>query len=210
MDARARTETTASGEDLVCSWRHVRWIDNVLRPWVHDVNKLFGAYVREGMRVLDAGCGRGFASLGLARLVGDGGLVIAADVQPQMLSMVRARAERAGLAGRIRTHRCRRESLDVGESVDFAVAFWMVHETPDPRDFLREVRDLMNPGGRMFLAEPRFHVSGSAFDQILHHAEAVGWSLVDRPRVFFSRAAVLEGRRPAQGRKSRRPPSKSR
>ena len=33
-----------------------------------------------GNKVLDVGCGAGFASLGLAKLVGESGLVIAADL----------------------------------------------------------------------------------------------------------------------------------
>ena len=42
----------------------------------------------EGMTVLDVGCGMGFFSIGLAKLVGDKGCVIAADVQPKMLSVL--------------------------------------------------------------------------------------------------------------------------
>ncbi len=48
------------------------------------------------MTVLDIGCGGGFASLGLAQLVGEKGVVILADVQPQMLDIVQERATRVG------------------------------------------------------------------------------------------------------------------
>lgn len=38
---------------------------------------MLAPYVTKGMTVLDAGCGMGFFSIGLARLVGDEGAVIA-------------------------------------------------------------------------------------------------------------------------------------
>jgi ubiquinone/menaquinone biosynthesis C-methylase UbiE len=63
------------------------------------------------MTVMDLGCGAGFASLGLAKLVGDGGLVISVDVQPEMLEMVRSRAAKVGLSNTIRTHLCEHDCI---------------------------------------------------------------------------------------------------
>jgi ubiquinone/menaquinone biosynthesis C-methylase UbiE len=169
----------------------VHWFDNWLRPLLHRPKKLFGPYVQPGMTVMDVGCGRGFASLGLARLVGRDGVVIAADLQPEMLDMVRARAAAAGLVDRIRTRRCQIDRIGVEGPLDFAVAFWMVHEVPDASGFLIEVHDALKGGGRLFLAEPRLHVSGGAFDDTVRLAESAGFRLEGRPRVLFSRSAVL-------------------
>jgi cyclopropane fatty-acyl-phospholipid synthase-like methyltransferase len=38
---------------------------------------MLGPYVKPGMTVLDVGCGMGFFSIGMARMVGDEGRVIA-------------------------------------------------------------------------------------------------------------------------------------
>ena len=54
----------------VCSWRFVHTFDNCFRPWFHNTEKLFRTYVKSGMTVMDIGCGAGFASIGLAKLVG--------------------------------------------------------------------------------------------------------------------------------------------
>ena len=70
----------------VCSHRHVRMLDNFVRPFIHNPVKLFDAYLKPGMSALDIGCGGGFAAIGMARLVGDEGRVVAADVQLEMLS----------------------------------------------------------------------------------------------------------------------------
>ena len=54
------------------------------------------------MIVADIGCGMGYFSIALAALVGDAGTVIAVDVQQEMPDRTRKRAERAGVARRIR------------------------------------------------------------------------------------------------------------
>jgi len=184
-------------EKLVCPWQIARMIDNSLRTLLHNPRKLFGPYVRESMIVLDVGCGRGFASLGLARLVGEGGLVISADLQQEMLDMVRRRAAVVGLSGRIRTHRCEPNRIGVTEELDFAVAFFMAHEVPDTRGFLGEIFGLLRPGGRLFLAEPFVHVSRRDFERTVREAQAAGFEVSERPGVRIGRAVVLVKRTPA-------------
>jgi ubiquinone/menaquinone biosynthesis C-methylase UbiE len=189
------TETTQStwlGEgDRVCPWQRVRRFDNFLRPLVHNPRKLFGPYVRSGMTVLDVGCGGGFASLGLARLVGEDGMVISADLQPEMLDIVRERAASAGLLERITFHRCDPGRIGVQARVDFAVAFWMVHEVPDSEAFLREVCALLSPGGRFFLAEPKIHTSPLEFERMVEGGTEAGLVVLEKPKVRFSRAVVF-------------------
>jgi ubiquinone/menaquinone biosynthesis C-methylase UbiE len=143
------------------------------------------------MTALDIGCGRGFASLGLARLVGRNGLVIAADLQTEMLEMVSHRAQKAGLSDRIRTHLCRQNGIGLSKQVDFALAFWMVHETPDIGAFLREVFTLLKPGAHFLVIEPKMHVSRDEFYDTISIARNVGFTAVRKPFVLWSRAVVL-------------------
>lgn len=178
------------GGDL-CSWRYVGLIDNALRLLLHNPVRMFGPYVQPGDTALDIGCGGGFASRGLARLVGDTGTVISADLQPEMLQAAMHRAQAEGLAARIRPHQCERDRIGVTTPVDFAVAFWMLHETPDQAAFLAEVYSLMKPGGRLFIAEPKMHVTGPAFEATVKRAAQAGFTVADRPRVALSRAVAL-------------------
>jgi len=164
---------------------------------------MFGPYIEPGMTALDIGCGRGFASIGMARLVGSQGEVIAADLQPEMLAMVQGRAERAELADRIRLHCCEAHAIGLDRTVDFALAFWMAHEAPDLDAFLREVLSLLAPKGRFLLVEPKIHVGAKAFEKTIAKALDVGFALLGRPKVRLSRGVLL-GRKVGGRRKGDR------
>jgi 2-polyprenyl-3-methyl-5-hydroxy-6-metoxy-1,4-benzoquinol methylase len=178
-------------EDHVCPWWLAYSFDNPLRRLLHPPERLLAGWVRPGMTVLDVGCGIGHFSLGMARLVGPGGRVIAADLQGRALAVVERRARRAGLAGRITTQRCAADSCGVAGPVDFALAFWMLHETPSAEVFCRQIAGTLAPGGRFLVAEPVFHVGRADFDAELAAAGRAGLKLVERPRVRISRAALF-------------------
>lgn len=199
MAGKMGTAPAADGHAIVCPWWLVKSFDNVFRRFFHDPRKLFGPYVGQGMTALDVGCGGGFASLGLARLVGESGRVIAADLQPEMLDIVSRRALRAGLSNRVRTHLCAPDRIGVGGPVDFAVAFWMLHEVPDGAAFCTEIAAALAPGGHFFVAEPLFHTTRRYFLNVIEHATEAGLVVFEYPRVALSRAAVFtkmsEGKR---------------
>jgi len=170
----------------VCPWWYAYTFDNALRRLVHDPEKILAPYVKEAMTVLDTGCGMGFFSIAMAKLVGSGGRVIAVDVQPQMLKVLKKRAEKAGVSGRITTVCCGQNELGAKEKVDFALAFYMVHEVPDKEVFFRQIASCLKPKARLLLAEPWIHVSRSAFKQTVEAALEAGLSRAGNPGVRFS------------------------
>lgn len=147
--------------------------------------------LQRGMTVMDFGCGMGLFSIAMAELVGEGGCVIAVDVQQKMLDVLHQRAERAGVADRIRTHRCEPTALGVDGPVDFVLAFWSAHEVPDLRGLLADVHGCLVEGGKFLVAEPKGHVSAEAFGKMVAVAEEVGLRPFAWPRVRLSRAVVL-------------------
>jgi len=178
-------------ERHVCPWWVCFTFDNFVRKLFHNQENILAPYVHEGDTVLDVGPGMGYFSIPLARMVGDGGKVIAADVQPQMLAALRKRARKQGLEGRIIPHLSEAHSIGVRESIDFALAFWMVHEVPDQSKFFHEMGLLLKPEGKLLLAEPTIHVTRVMFERTLKRAGEVGFAVTENPKIFMSRTAVL-------------------
>jgi ubiquinone/menaquinone biosynthesis C-methylase UbiE len=178
----------------VCPW----WIGYLLvvplRRLVQDPAAILAPHVREGMTVLEPGPGMGFFTLELARRVGPRGRVVAVDLQPRMLSALRRRAARAGVAERIETRHARPESLgiaDLAGKVDLVVAFAVVHELPDAARFFAEVRAALAPGGTVLVAEPAGHAKATEFEASLAAAEHAGLRRQRGPKVWRSLTAVL-------------------
>ena len=178
----------------VCSHKHVKSFDNALRPLIHNGRKLFGAYVRPGMRVLDIGCGAGFATEALAGMVGASGHVFAIDVQQEMLDLVSLRLKRKGLSERVSLQLCQSDALGVAGSFDFINAFWVVHEVDDDGVFFRQSGAVLSDSGVMFVAEPLFHVGRQRFERMIDTAVAEGLVVRGRPRVWLSRAVIFSNK----------------
>jgi ubiquinone/menaquinone biosynthesis C-methylase UbiE len=166
-------------------------LDNVFRTLFQNPGKIVGDYIRPGMTVMDIGCGPGFFTFAMAKMVGPGGLVISVDVQQEMLDRVKKKREKTGLAGRILCHQATSEAIGIHRNADFILSFYMVHEVPDRDAFFKEVFGLLNPKSRYLIVEPAIHVSQRAFDDTLEHAVRAGFVVETRPKVLLSRAALL-------------------
>lgn len=175
----------------VCPWWGGYFIDNRLRRWIHDPDTIVGPYIRQGMTVLDFGCGMGMFALAIAHLVGPTGLVLAVDLQPQMLAVVRRRAVKQGLLPRIRLHQAQPERIGLQQPIDFALAFYSLHEVPAMRQTLAEVYGQLRRGGQWLVVEPRGHVPAADFERMVALAQEIGLSAYVGPTVRWSRSIVF-------------------
>ena len=166
-----------------------------IRKLIHPPQTILTPYVKEGMTVLDIGCGMGFFSIPLARMVGARGKVICVDMQEKMLKGLEKRARRAGLSTRIETRLCYQHTIglqDFVEKIDFALVFAVVHEVPDPARFFAELSATIVPYGRVLLTEPKGHVSEKEFTGTLSLAQQQGFTVMGRPRILLSRSVLLK------------------
>ncbi|MFE2602182.1 class I SAM-dependent methyltransferase [Streptomyces mirabilis] len=107
--------------------------------------------LREGDRVLDAGCGTGRALPPLRAAVGPSGVVVAADLTPAMLAAaVRAGRHRDGqlLLADVTALPLRTGSLDA------VLGAGLIAHLPNPAENLRELARVVRPGGTLALFHP--------------------------------------------------------
>ena len=175
----------------ICNWWIAYAFDNPLRKLIHKPQKVLGNYVKEGMTVMDLGCGMGHFSIGMAKLVGGAGKVIAVDLQQKMLDVMRKRAQRAGLSDQIGTRLCRADELETGERADFILAFWMVHEVPDQKKLFNKLKSILGAKGKILIAEPKMHVTAEDLKWTVDIAQSCGWRCIETPKIRLSHAALL-------------------
>jgi len=179
----------------VCPWWFGYFLLSPLRRWLDPPSRLLAPLVREGMLVLEPGCGMGYYTLDLARLVGPSGRVVAIDLQERMLAGLRRRARRAGLLERIETRLVGQTQLgidDLAGRVDLMLAIYMVHELIEVRSFFAEARRALKPGGRLLFVEPRAHVSRREFEASLETALGEGFRRADGPLPGRTLQVLLE------------------
>jgi ubiquinone/menaquinone biosynthesis C-methylase UbiE len=132
------------------------WLVRPSRQREEDCKRLLAALeVKRGQAVCDLGCGNGYYTLRLARLVGPKGKVYAVDIQPEMLKMLLKRAKRQRVAnvvpvlGSVDNPRLPEGQIDLVLMVD------VYHEFSYPEQMLAAVRKSLKPRGQIALAEFR-------------------------------------------------------
>jgi len=190
MRSEPRDPTSASGGH-VCPWWIIWTFDNPIRRLLQPPDRVLAGLVRAGDHCLDIGCGMGYFTIPMAAMVGEQGLVTALDVQRRMLDGLMRRARRRGLESRVRARLALEAGPLVEQPADFALAFWVLHEVRDQSRLLRQLCDVLKPGARLLLAEPRLHVSGGAFAASVGRALAAGFERVDEPAIALSRATLF-------------------
>ena len=179
-------------QDRVIPVERADHLDGRFRRMVQNPRKILGNHITEGMKVLDIGCGTGFFSIEMAKMVGNSGKVIAADLQEGMLNILENKIKGTEIEKRIRLHKSEEDKIGLSEKVDFVLAFYMVHEVPDQTRFFGEIRSILKPDGRFLIVEPKlFHVSKRDFAKTVKNATDLGFKPGGKQRVFLSRSIVL-------------------
>jgi ubiquinone/menaquinone biosynthesis C-methylase UbiE len=168
-------------------------LTNVFRGMFHDPEKILARFIKPGDTVLDVGCGPGFFTIPMAGMVGEKGLVIAADISAGMLRRVKRRAKRARVSGRILLQLSEKDRLGISQKVDFALAFWTAHEVGDLERFFADMKVALQPDGVFLLVEPKMHVSDMSYDEIVAAAERAGLRPFEEVPVRLSHATAFRG-----------------
>jgi ubiquinone/menaquinone biosynthesis C-methylase UbiE len=152
-----------------------------------------------GMRVLDAGCGAGAASVTAARAVGPGGHVVGIDTAEPMLTRARQHAGEAGLGNTAFQHADAADPPFGPASFDAVLASMVIYLLPDPAAAIARWRELLRPGGALAFTwviaeDPAWDPVFAAVDAFLPTGQE-GWCAFTR-RSPWNSAAAVEGMLP--------------
>jgi ubiquinone/menaquinone biosynthesis C-methylase UbiE len=103
-------------------------------------------------RALEIGSGTGYLSLNMMQngVIGE---VVCTDISEGMLDIVKASAERLGLADRVETVHTEAEGLPFAdESFDLVFGHAIIHHLPDLQESFNEFYRVLKPGGMIFFA----------------------------------------------------------
>lgn len=179
-------------KNRVCPVERAGSLDNRFRRWIQNPRKILSPYIREGMTVLDLGCGPGFFSVDLAQMVGKSGRVVATDLQKGMLRKLQEKIQGTDLEERIILHQCEPNKIGWSGQVDFVLAFYVMHEIPDQGELFGELASILPPKGRVLVVEPPFHVRKLEFQETIRRAQLAGFNPLEGPKVMLSKTVILE------------------
>ncbi|MCA9190364.1 MAG: methyltransferase domain-containing protein [Planctomycetales bacterium] len=108
-----------------------------------------------GMRVCDLGCGNGYWSLMMSRMVGDNGRVLAVDIQPEMLHLLQLRCEESNITNIDAIEGTLVDPRLPGGSLDLILLVDVYHEFSHPEQMLSKMRRALKDTGVVALLEYR-------------------------------------------------------
>jgi len=105
------------------------------------------------MVVADIGAGTGYLSRRMARSVAPSGRVLAVDVQPEMVAILRRLAREAGI-GNIEARLGAEDNVQLpAASIDLAIMVDVYHELSHPFEVLASIVRALKPGGQVVFVE---------------------------------------------------------
>ena len=138
----------------VMGWQGAAWLERQERDREERTDLLLAALMLQpGFVVADIGAGTGYLSRRMAPAVLPGGKVWAVDVQPEMVNMLMAGAQRSGLT-QIEARQGAGDDVKLpASSVDLAVMVDVYHELAYPYEVMSSVVKALKPGGRVVFVE---------------------------------------------------------
>lgn len=186
-----------------------QWIERFEREGreVYDEREriVAAAGLKPGMVVADVGAGTGLFEPLFAKAVGPEGRVLAVDIAPRFVELIRRRAEANGWTN-VEARLCDETSVGLPPaSVDFVFVCDTYHHFTHPAQTLASIYQALKPGGVLMIVEFR-REPGVSSDWVLNHVragestfrreiEAAGFQFFER-HDFLKQNYILKFRKP--------------
>jgi ubiquinone/menaquinone biosynthesis C-methylase UbiE len=140
----------------VMGYQAASWLERPEREKEEHCSKLIEAIkLKPGDVVADVGAGSGYYSFRLARRVEPKGKVLAVDIQPEMLTLIRSRMKSEKVANVEPVLGTLTDPKLPGAAVDLILLVDVYHEFSHPYEMTVEMVKALRPGGRVVFVEYR-------------------------------------------------------
>jgi SAM-dependent methyltransferase len=186
-------------EESVCPTRDRKipniLTNNLLRYLFSPPERLVKKYVHAGEHAADLGCGAGFHTLPMARIVGREGRVYAVDFDPRAIAQLERKSRSKGYQGIIEARTASASAIDFikSQSIHFVLAEGLLCCMTDHAGAVRQIRRVLHPAGHAYLSviklgrddDPRA-ISKETWEQLL-----ASFRLLDSGEGFLTRWALV-------------------
>ena len=132
------------------------WLERPEREQEEEPTKLLDALkLKPGDVVADLGAGSGYLSFPMAKRVGPKGKVLAVDIQPQMLRLIRKRMEADKVTNVEPVESTITDPKLPENTVDLILMVDVYHEFSHPWEMTQALVKALKPGGRLVFVEYR-------------------------------------------------------
>jgi HEAT repeat protein/protein-L-isoaspartate O-methyltransferase len=137
-------------------WLGADWLLRAVREREEATSVMIHALeLKPGQVVADLGCGNGYHSLMMARLVGESGKIYGVDIQKEMLTMLKKRAKDANIANVVPVLGKFWDPNLPANSIDVALIVDAYHEFSHPARMLKGIYKALKPKGVVVFLEYR-------------------------------------------------------
>ena len=141
---------------LVMGHEAAGWLDRPEREKEEQPTRLVELLkLKPGEVVADVGAGSGYLTFRLAAKVGPTGKVLAVDIQPEMLALIRERTKAKGLTNVEPVLGTESDPKLPAAAVDTIVMVDVYHEFSHPYEMTAAMVKALKPGGRLVFVEYR-------------------------------------------------------
>jgi precorrin-6B methylase 2 len=141
---------------LVMGYQAAGWLERPERDKEEEPAKLIAALdLKPGMVVADVGAGSGFHTFLMAPRVGDKGKVLAVDIQPEMLTLIKDKAKERGVTTVEAIKGTETDPNLPANGVDLVLMVDVYHEFSHPYEMAEKMVAALKPGGRLAFVEFR-------------------------------------------------------
>jgi len=144
--------------------------------------------IREGMQVLDVGCGQGSFTTCIAKLVGEKGKVVAFDITDEYLEEMNENLDKYNIKHRVNFVKANATELSTvlaSQSFDAAVSYRLIEELTQPQKMpkiIMEVAKIVRQNGTVALIELSTETRNEAEENLIKLHRDIGGDYFPTPQ----------------------------